>query len=75
MKKQIAIVEDEPALRENYAAALARHGYQIKTYGNRKLAMSVQRLTGNLGAGRGWGGPTLEAVMNFYAMEESIRFA
>jgi hypothetical protein len=26
MKKQIAIVEDEPALRENYSAALARHG-------------------------------------------------
>ena len=41
MKKQIAIVEDEPALRDNYAAALARHGYQIKTYGNRKLAMQA----------------------------------
>src|SRR5712692_8198781 len=39
MRKQIAIVEDEPALRENYAAALARQGYQIKTYGNRKSAM------------------------------------
>jgi two-component system, OmpR family, response regulator len=41
MKKQIAIVEDEPALRENYAAALSRHGYSIKTYGNRKLAMQA----------------------------------
>ena len=41
MKKLIAIVEDEPALRDNYAAALARHGYQIKTYGNRKLAMQA----------------------------------
>lgn len=39
MRRQIAIVEDEPALRDNYAAALARHGYQIKTYGNRKSAM------------------------------------
>jgi two-component system, OmpR family, response regulator len=39
MKKHIAIVEDEPALRENYAAALARHGYLVKTYGNRKSAM------------------------------------
>jgi two-component system OmpR family response regulator len=39
MRKQIAVVEDEPALRENYAAALARQGYQIKTYGNRKSAM------------------------------------
>ena len=41
MKKHIAIVEDEPALRENYAAALARHGYAIKTYGNRKTAMQA----------------------------------
>jgi len=41
MKKNIAIVEDEPALRENYAAALARHGYLIKTYGNRKNAMQA----------------------------------
>jgi two-component system OmpR family response regulator len=39
MKKHIAIVEDEPALRENYAAALSRLGYQVKTYGNRESAM------------------------------------
>src|SRR6266852_6378570 len=41
MKKHIAIVEDEPALRENYSAALARHGYSIKTYGNRRTAMQA----------------------------------
>jgi two-component system OmpR family response regulator len=41
MKKQIAIVEDEPALRENYSAALARHGYSIKAYGNRQTAMQA----------------------------------
>ena len=41
MKKHIAIVEDEPALRDNYAAALARHGYLVKTYGNRKSAMQA----------------------------------
>src|ERR1700677_5302940 len=41
MKKHIAIVEDEPALRENYAAALARHGYSIKTYANRRSAMQA----------------------------------
>jgi two-component system, OmpR family, response regulator len=41
VKKQIAIVEDEPALRENYAAALARHGFQVRTYANRKLAMQA----------------------------------
>src|SRR6202044_3924529 len=41
VKKSIAIVEGEPALRENYAAALARHGYQVKTYANRKVAMQA----------------------------------
>ncbi len=44
MRKLIAIVEDEPALRENYAAALARHGYQVKTYANRELAMRAFEL-------------------------------
>ena len=43
VKKQIAIVEDEPALRENYAAALSRQGYLVKTYPNRKLAMQAFR--------------------------------
>jgi two-component system, OmpR family, response regulator len=41
MKKLIAVVEDEPALRENYSAALARHGYQVKTYANRPSAMQA----------------------------------
>ncbi len=41
MKKQIAVIEDEAALRENYAAALARHGYQVKTYGNRQSALQA----------------------------------
>jgi two-component system OmpR family response regulator len=41
MKKQIAIVEDEPALRENYSAALSRHGYGVKTYANRRTAMQA----------------------------------
>jgi len=41
MRKNIAIVEDELALRENYAAALSRHGYQVKTYGNRQIAMQA----------------------------------
>jgi two-component system, OmpR family, response regulator len=41
MKKLIAIVEDEPTLRENYAASLARHGYQVKTYGNRSTAIQA----------------------------------
>ncbi len=41
MKKNIAIVEDEPALRENYAAALSRQGYLVKTYANRKTAQQA----------------------------------
>ena len=41
MRKNIAIVEDEPALRENYAASLARNGYGGKTYGNRQAAMQA----------------------------------
>jgi two-component system OmpR family response regulator len=39
MKKHIAIVEDEVALRENYSAALARQGYQVKAYRNRPSAL------------------------------------
>jgi two-component system OmpR family response regulator len=41
VKKNIAIVEDEAALRENYAAALARHGYGVKAYANRKSALQA----------------------------------
>jgi two-component system, OmpR family, response regulator len=41
MKRTIAIVEDEPSLRENYAAAFARAGYQVKSFGNRKSAMAA----------------------------------
>jgi two-component system, OmpR family, response regulator len=43
MKKNIAIVEDEPALRENYSAALARQGYAVKSYANRHTAMQAFR--------------------------------
>jgi two-component system OmpR family response regulator len=41
MKRQIAIVEDEPAIRDNYAAAFAREGYTVRTYGNRTQAMAA----------------------------------
>src|ERR1700760_4534952 len=41
MKKNIAVVEDEPALRDNYAAALSRQGYAVKTYGNRLAALQA----------------------------------
>jgi two-component system OmpR family response regulator len=41
MKKLIAIVEDEPAIRDNYAAAFTREGFTVRTYGNRAEAMAA----------------------------------
>ena len=43
MKKLIAIVEDEPAIRDNYAAAFQRQGYAVRTYGSRKEAIEAFR--------------------------------
>jgi two-component system OmpR family response regulator len=45
MKKQIAIVEDEPAIRENYADLLSRQGYQVKGYASRQDAIAAFRNT------------------------------
>jgi two-component system OmpR family response regulator len=41
VKKLIAIVEDEPAIRDNYAAAFTREGYAVRTYPNRSAAMAA----------------------------------
>lgn len=41
MKKQIAIVEDEPAISANYAAAFERNGYSVRAYTNRKQAIQA----------------------------------
>ena len=38
MSKRIAIVEDEAAIRENYADVLRKQGYEVLTYPNRKKA-------------------------------------
>jgi len=38
MSKRIAIVEDEAAIRENYADVLRSQGYQVQTYANRESA-------------------------------------
>ncbi|MFW5447424.1 MAG: proteobacterial dedicated sortase system response regulator [Methylophagaceae bacterium] len=38
MGRRIAIVEDEPDIRDNYAEALRRQGYEVSTYANRKAA-------------------------------------
>jgi len=39
MSRRIAIVEDDPDQRENYADALKRHGYEVVTYPNRSAAL------------------------------------
>lgn len=39
MAKNIAIVEDEPAIRENYAASLRKQGYEVEMYANRQDAL------------------------------------
>jgi two-component system OmpR family response regulator len=39
MSRQIAIVEDEPAIRENYSDVLRRHGYEVKGFSNREEAL------------------------------------
>ena len=41
MGRRIAIVEDEPTLRENYADVFRRQGYDVLTYSNRASAMSA----------------------------------
>lgn len=40
MRKTIAIVEDEPAIRANYEDALQRQGYTVTGYGNRREALA-----------------------------------
>jgi len=41
--RRIAIVEDEPAIRANYAEALRRHGYEVATYATRLDALAAFR--------------------------------
>lgn len=39
--RHVAIVEDETAIRENYAAALRRHGYRVSGHATRKGALQA----------------------------------
>jgi two-component system OmpR family response regulator len=41
LKKLIAIVEDEAAIRDNYAAAFTREGYEVRTFANRRAALAA----------------------------------
>ena len=43
MSRRIAIVEDEPAIRANYADVLARQGYVVAAYDNRAAALAAFR--------------------------------
>lgn len=43
VKKRIAIVEDELAIRENYAAAFRREGYAVDCWGDRRSALEAFR--------------------------------
>ena len=43
MARQIALVEDEPALCENYAEAIRRQGYAVRTYTGKSQAMAAFR--------------------------------
>jgi two-component system OmpR family response regulator len=43
MGRRIAIVEDDAAIRANYAEALKRHGYDVSAYAGRRDAMEAFR--------------------------------
>ena len=43
MSRRVAIVEDEPAIRANYADALRKQGYDVAAYGGRAEALSALR--------------------------------
>jgi two-component system, OmpR family, response regulator len=43
MSRRIAIVEDEPAIRANYADALKKQGYEVAAYANRGDALGALR--------------------------------
>lgn len=41
MSRRVAIVEDDPAIRENYADALSKQGYEVQTFADRQSAESA----------------------------------
>lgn len=43
MAKRIALVEDEPAIRENYADALIKQGYEVSIYATTEESVSAFR--------------------------------
>jgi two-component system, OmpR family, response regulator len=43
MSRRIAIVEDEPAIRANYAEALRKHGFEVSAYAGRAEALASMK--------------------------------
>ncbi len=43
MARRIAIVEDDPAIRANYADALKKHGFEVAAYGARAEALAAMK--------------------------------
>src|SRR3954464_9109538 len=43
MSRRIAIVEDEPAIRANYAEALRKHGFEVAAYASRTEALGAMK--------------------------------
>ena len=43
MSRRIAIVEDEPAIRANYAEALRKHGFEVAAYAGRAEALTAMK--------------------------------
>lgn len=43
MARTVAIVEDDPAIRANYADMLKKHGYQVSAYPDRSSALAAFR--------------------------------
>lgn len=43
MPRRITIVEDDPAIRANYADALMKHGYEVAQHSNREDALAAMR--------------------------------
>jgi two-component system OmpR family response regulator len=43
MARTVAIVEDDPAIRGNYADMLQKHGYQVSAFSDRKSALAAFR--------------------------------
>ncbi|MBP8306044.1 MAG: proteobacterial dedicated sortase system response regulator [Burkholderiaceae bacterium] len=41
MARRIAVIEDEPALRDNLRDALTRHGYEVQTFAGRAAAQQA----------------------------------